>query len=169
LQSLDLSIRHTTAKPQKFLKNDGTIVTQVVESIAPPRPQLAKATRTYEEGARGGLTVRSLHSSNAIRAEDALDESKIDLCSTNNSTPCMLQSVAVPLLAGAMQASFQNLIQEIEINYNYAKSADKDFIVVEGATTQVTPCDFCGKPVATYSNATRNFFDYATTWIKARL
>jgi hypothetical protein len=49
---------------------------------------------------------------------------------SNNSTPCMLQSVTVPLLAAANQASFQNLIQEIEINYLYAKSADKDFIVV---------------------------------------
>ena len=46
----------------------------------------------------------------------------------------MLQQVSVPLLAAANQASFQNLIQEVEINYLYAKSADKDFIVVEGAT-----------------------------------
>ena len=43
----------------------------------------------------------------------------------------MLQQVTVPLLAAANQASFQNLIQEVEINYLYAKNADKDFIVVE--------------------------------------
>jgi hypothetical protein len=169
LQSLDLSIRHTTAKPEKFLKNDGTIVTQTVESIAPPRPALAKAAKTFEEGARGGLTVKSFLSSNAIRSTNSLDESKIDLCTSNNSTPCMLEHVQAPVLAAAMQASYQNLIAEIESNYLYAKSPDKDFIVVEGATTQVTPCGNCALPKENYSNATKNFFDYAGKWINARL
>ena len=80
----------------------------------------------------------------------------------------MLQNVSAPLLAAAMQGSFQNLIQEVEHNYTTAKSADKDFIVVEGATTQVTPCSNCSQPVANYSNATKNFFDYAANWINAR-
>ena len=125
--------------PEKLLKNDGSIVIQFVESIAPPRPELKDANQTFSEGSREGLTVRSFLSSNAIRATNSMDELQIDLCSSNNSTPCMLQSVTVPLLAAANQASFQNLIQEIEINYLYARSEDKDFIVVEGATTGVTP------------------------------
>src|ERR1051325_9185746 len=140
LLSLDSSIRHTTIQPEKLLKNDGSVVTQIVESIAPPRPELAQSDRTFADGARNGLTVKSFLSSNAIRATDSMDEKQIDLCSSNNSTPCMLQSVSVPLLAAANQASFQDLIQEVEINYLYAKSPDKDFIVVEGATTGVTPC-----------------------------
>ena len=97
-----------------------------------------------------------------------MDEKQIDLCSSNNSTPCMLQSVSVPLLAAANQASFQNLIQEVEINYLYAKSQDKDFIVVEGATTGMTPCTNCGVPASNFSNVTKNFFDYAANWINAR-
>ena len=117
LLSLDLSIRHTTIQPEKLLKNDGTIVTQLVESIAPPRPELAQLNSTFSQGARGGLTVRSFLSSNAIRATNSMDENQIDLCSSNNSTPCMLQQVKAPLLAAANQASFQNLIQEVEINY----------------------------------------------------
>ena len=80
----------------------------------------------------------------------------------------MLQSVTVPLLAAANQASFQNLIQEVEINYLYSTSADKDFIVVEGATTGVTPCTNCPLPASAYSNATNNFFDYAAKWINDR-
>lgn len=168
LQSLDLSIRHTTVQPEKLLKNDGSIVTEIVPSVAPPRTELAKMSQTFREGARGGLTVRSFLSSNAIRASDSMDEHKIDICSSNNSTPCMLQSVNAPLLAASMQASFQNLIQEIESNYLYAKTKDKDFIVVEGATTGVTPCTNCGVPAEKYSNATKNFFDYATAWINAR-
>jgi len=80
----------------------------------------------------------------------------------------MLQSVTVPLLAATNQASFQNLIQEVEINYLYGKSADKDFIVVESATTGVTPCTNCPLPASTYSNVTKNFFDYAAQWINDR-
>src|SRR5260221_730797 len=33
LMELDPSVHHSTAKPEKLLKNDGTIVTQVVESV----------------------------------------------------------------------------------------------------------------------------------------
>jgi hypothetical protein len=97
-----------------------------------------------------------------------MDESQIDLCSSNNSTPCMLQQVSIALLAAGNQASFQNLIQEVEINYLYANSADKDFIVVEGATTGVTPCTNCANPPTSYDNATKNFFDYAAKWINER-
>jgi hypothetical protein len=168
LLSLDPSIRHTTTQPRKLLKNDGTIATQIIESIAPSRPELREANQTFSEGAREGLTVRSFLSSNAIRASNSMDETQIDLCSSNNSTPCMLQHVTVPLLAAANQASFQNLIQEVEINYLYSKSPDKDFIVVEGATTGVTPCTNCPLPASAYSNATKNFFDYAANWINAR-
>jgi hypothetical protein len=114
LMTLDPTIRHTTAQPEKLLENDGSVVNSVIESVAPPRPELAKLNRTFGEGARGGLTIRSFLSSNAIRSTNSLDEKQIDLCSSNNSTPCMLQNVTVPLLAVAHQASFQNLIQEVE-------------------------------------------------------
>jgi hypothetical protein len=168
LMSLDSTIRHTTAQPQKLLKNDGTVVKQLVESVAPPRPELAKLNRTFGEGARGGLTVRSFLSSNAIRSTDSMDEKQIFLCSSNNSTPCMLQSVSVPLLAVAHQASFQNLIQEVEFNYLSTRSNDKDFIVIEGSMTSIGACTNCATPASEYSNAKKNFFDYAAKWIKVR-
>ena len=168
LMSLDSTIRHTTAQPQKLLKNDGTVVKQLVESVAPPRPELAKLNRTFGEGARGGLTVRSFLSSNAIRSTDSMDEQQIFLCSSNNSTPCMLQSVSVPLLAVAHQASFQNLIQEVEFNYLSTRSNDKDFIVIEGSMTSIGACTNCATSVSEYSNAKKNFFDYAAKWIKVR-
>jgi hypothetical protein len=168
LLSLDSSIRHSTLRPEKLLKNDGTIITQIVDSIAPPIPALATENKTFVTGARGGLTLKSFLSSNAIRSTNSMDENQIDLCSSNNSTPCMLQQVTVPLLAAANQASFQNLIDEVEINYFDARSRDKDFIVVEGATTGVTPCTNCALPASNYSNVTKNFFDYAAKWITAR-
>jgi hypothetical protein len=168
LMSLDSTIRHTTAQPQRLLKNDGTVVKQLVESVAPARPELAKLNRTFGEGARGGLTVRSFLSSNAIRSTDSMDEKQIFLCSSNNSTPCMLQSVSVPLLAVAHQASFQNLIQEVEFNYLSTRSNDKDFIVIEGSMTSIGACTNCAMPASEYSNAKKNFFDYAAKWIKDR-
>jgi len=168
LMSLDSSIRHTTVQPEKLLRNDGTVVKQAVESVAPPRPELAKLNRTFGEGARGGLTIRSFLSSNAIRSTNSMDEKQIDLCSSNNSTPCMLQNVSIPLLAVAHQASFQNLIQEVEINYLNSKSADKDFIVVEGSMTSIGACTNCAKPASEYANARKNFFDYAAKWINDR-
>lgn len=168
LMSLDSTIRHSTAQPQKLLKNDGTVVKQIVDSVAPPRPELAKLNRTFGEGARGGLTLRSFLSSNAIRSTNSMDEKQIDLCSSNNSSPCMLQNVSVPLLAVAHQASFQNLIQEVEYNHLSARSADKDFIVVEGSMTSIGACTNCTKPAAEYSNARKNFFDYAAKWITDR-
>jgi hypothetical protein len=168
LLSLDASIRHTTVQPEKLLKNDGTVVTQVVESVAPSRPELAKLNRTFGEGARGGLTIRSFLSSNAIRSTNSMDEKQIDLCSSNNSTPCMLQNVSVPLLAVAHQASFQNLIQEVEINYLNSKSADKDFVVIEGSMTSIGACTNCARPASEYANARKNFFDYVAKWINER-
>ena len=168
LLSLDSSIRHTTVQPEKLLKNDGTVVKQLVESVSPPRPELAKLNRTFGEGARGGLTIRSFLSSNAIRSTNSMDEKQIDLCSTNNSTPCMLQNVTVPLLAAAHQASFQNLLQEVEINYMNSKSADKDFIVIEGSMTSIGACTNCARPASEYGNARKNFFDYAAKWINDR-
>lgn len=168
LISLDSTIRHTTAQPQKLLKNHGTVVKQLVESIAPPRPELAKLNRTFGEGARSGLTIRSFLSSNAIRSTDSMNESQIFLCSSNNSTPCMLQSVSVPLLAVAHQASFQNLIQEVEFNYLSARSSDKDFIVIEGSMTSIGACTNCATPASEYGNARKNFFDYAAKWLKDR-
>lgn len=168
LLSLDASIRHTTVQPEKLLKNDGTLVTQVVESVAPSRPELAKLNRTFGEGARGGLTIRSFLSSNAIRSTNSMDEKQIELCSSNNSTPCMLQNVSVPLLAVAHQASFQNLIQEVEINYLNSKSADKDFVVIEGSMTSIGACTNCARPASEYANARKNFFDYVTKWINER-
>jgi hypothetical protein len=51
----------------------------------------------------------------------------MDLCFSNNSTPCMLQNVTVPLHAAAHQATFKNLIEDVKINCLNSKSADKDF------------------------------------------
>ncbi|OLD16699.1 MAG: hypothetical protein AUJ01_10075 [Acidobacteria bacterium 13_1_40CM_3_65_5] len=165
LMELDPAIHHSTLKPQKLLKNDGTVVTQIVESVrrAPTTPGSAARNASFTNGTRL-LTLKSFLSANAIRAKDSMDD--IDWCSSNNSTPCALRSITVPLLVTAMGAHY--FIRDNEIHYEVAASADKDYIVVEGATHGIRPCTACEKTPGQYSNSVKNYFDYVAKWINAR-
>ena len=87
LLQLDLTIHAGTEKPRKLLKNDGTIVTEVVKSVRVANPSAAKQNATFENGTRF-LTVKSFLSANAVRGTDSMDG--IDHCSSNNSPPCHL-------------------------------------------------------------------------------
>lgn len=163
LMELDPSIHHSTVKPQKLLKNDGTIVTQIVESVRPYAKGQRELNATFNEGTRL-LTLRSFLSANAIRSTNSMD--KIDWCSSNNSTPCALQSISVPILIFGMGGHY--FIRDNEIHYEIAASKDKDFIVIEGAQHGISPCTECERTPGQYSNTVKNFFDYAAKWINAR-
>lgn len=163
LLEMDSSIHHGTVRPQKLLRNDGTIVRQIVESVRQPNPALADQDRTFNGGARL-LTIRSFLSANAIRATDSMDD--IDWCSSNNSTPCALRAISTPLLVTAMGGHY--FIRDNEIHYDVAKSKDKDFVIVEGATHGQTPCVPCERSPGQYSNTVGNFFDYVGNWINER-
>jgi pimeloyl-ACP methyl ester carboxylesterase len=163
LMELDPSVHHSTVKPQKLLKNDGTVVTQIVESVRPIGRGSEKMNAAFTTGTRL-LTAQSFLSANAIRARDSMDD--IDWCSSNNSTPCALKAITVPLLVTAMGAHY--FIRDNEIHYDVAVSADKDFIVVEGATHGITPCTRCERTPGQYGHTVRNYFDYVQTWINAR-
>lgn len=163
LMELDPSVHHSTVKPQKFLKNDGTVVKQIVESVRPVARGMREQNATFSGGTRF-LTVRSFLSANAIRATDSMDG--IDWCSSNNSTPCALRNISVPILIAAMGAHY--FIRDNEMHYDMAASADKDFIIIEGATHGVSPCTECETSPGQYSNSVKNFFDYVSAWINAR-
>jgi hypothetical protein len=163
LLEMDSSIHHGTVRPQQLLKNDGTIARQIVESVRQPNPGLAGQDRTFNGGARL-LTIRSFLSANAIRATDSMDD--IDWCSSNNSTPCALRAISIPLLVTAMGGHY--FIRDNEIHYDVAKSKDKDFVVIEGATHGQTPCVPCERSPGQYSNTVKNFFDYVGSWINKR-
>ena len=163
LGDMDPSIHHSTLKPQKLLKNDGSIARQIVESVRLPVLGLAAQDASFKEGARL-LTVRSFLSSNAIRAKGSLED--IDWCSSNNSVPCAVRSITVPLLITAMGA--HHMIRDSEIYYDMSASADKDFVVIEGATHGITPCVPCETVPGQYSNSVKNAFDYIQKWINAR-
>jgi len=162
LISLDPSLRDRTSQPRKLLKNDGAISTQIVESAmhygAPPQ------RKPIFTGSARILTVRSFLSTNAIRAKNSQDG--IDYCSTNNSVPCAVKNITVPVLFAAMGG--YTFIRDNEIHFERAASKDKDFIVVEGATHGATPCKECEKTPGQYSNSVKNFFDYVAAWIGKR-
>jgi hypothetical protein len=161
LFNLDLSILCCTVKPQKLLQNDGTIVTDIVHSVRLAHPEDKQTDATFDGGGRL-LTLKSFLSANAIRATNSLDG--IDYCSSNDATDCNVQSISVPLLITAMGAYY--FIRDSEIHYEFAKSVDKDFVVIAGLLHGITPCTTCaGGP---YTNSQKNFFDYVTAWINKR-
>ncbi|MSO21339.1 MAG: hypothetical protein EXQ56_12955 [Acidobacteria bacterium] len=161
--ALDTSLLCCTKKPHKMLKNDGTISTEIIKSVRPPDLTRAAINGTFEQGVRI-LTVTSFLSANAIRSTDSLDYGKIDWCSTNNSVPCALRSISVPVLITAMGAHY--FVSDSEYFLEQAKSADKDFITIEGAVHGITPCTDCaGGP---YNNSVKNFFDYVAKWANQR-
>ena len=66
LRGLDLSLDRCTTKPAKLLKNDGTIVTQIVRSVRVANPGLAESNATFA-GSRD-LTVMGFLSLRAVRS-----------------------------------------------------------------------------------------------------
>jgi len=163
LMELDLSVHHATLKPRKLLKNDGTISTQIVESVRPVGRGSEKDNAGFRRGTRV-LTLTSFLSANAVRATNSMDG--VDWCSSNNSTPCAVQNIRVPVLFSAMGAHY--FIRDNEIHYEMSASKDKDFIVVEGATHGIRPCTPCEKTPGQYSDSVKNYFDYVQKWINDR-
>jgi hypothetical protein len=163
LMQLDMSIHSSTVKPRKLLKNDGTIVTEIVKSVRVPNLQAARQNGQFENGARL-LTVKSFLSANAVRATDSMDG--IDHCSSNNSPPCHLPTITVPTLVSAMGGHY--FIRDNELHFELAAAKDKDFIVVEGAEHGQTPCVPCETSPGQYSNSVKNFYDYVRQWIDKR-
>jgi hypothetical protein len=153
----------STAKPEKLLKNDGSIVTQMVHSVAVPELGQAKANREFNAGTKV-LTFTSYLSANATRSTNSLDG--IEDCATNISTICNVKSVKAPTLIAAMGG--WRFIGDQERMYDGSPAADKDFIVVEGAVHGYTPCTKCEKTPGQYSNTVKNLFDYIAAWTNKR-
>ena len=150
LMELDRTLHHATAQPRKLLLNNGAIVTKIAESVRPPARISPKTNAAFSTGTRL-LTLESFLSANAVRATDSMEG--IDWCSSNNSTPCALRSITVPILITAMGGHY--FIRDNELHYEVAASKDKDFIVIEGATHNITPCTACENTPGQYANVTK--------------
>ena len=150
-----------TVKPRKLLRNNGSIVTELVRSVRPPgRPN--PAANAYFEGGARLLTLKSFLTANAIRSTHSM--TGIDWCSSNNSTPCALGQIGVPLLVSAMGGNTG--LRDNEWLFENAASRDKDFFVLEGATHNMEPCVECEPRKGAYNNVIKNFFNYVRDWIE---
>ncbi|NNE37127.1 MAG: hypothetical protein HKN08_02385 [Gammaproteobacteria bacterium] len=165
LMRLDLSIDHSSMKPRKFLKNDGTIEDCCIVSSVRPVDLSPESNQRFWSGTRM-LTLRSFLSTRAIRSTHAMTE--IDYCSSNNSTVCNVQNISVPVLITAMGGHY--FLRNSEIFYEAAASQDKDFMVLEGAVHGITPCEACvpGGYDGRYDNSVKNYYDYVANWINER-
>ncbi len=153
----------STAKPRKLLKNDGTIVTQTVTSVAvgasapPPASATALTTRMMP-------TVRYFLSRGSVRATDSIDA--IDYCTSNSVTVCNVGHIRAPVLFVASGAG--TFISDLERMFERSPSRDKDFIVIEGADHSGNPCKRCETVPGQYSNSSENMFRYIADWINNR-
>jgi dienelactone hydrolase len=152
-----------TVRPAKLLKNDGSISTQIVKSVAAPDPEMAKTNRAFDTGTKV-FTFKSFLSANATRSANSLDA--IEDCSSNNSTTCAVQSIHVPIMIAAM-GGYQ-FVRDQEVLFEKSASADKDFVVIEGALHGYTPCRACETTPGQYSNTVKNLFDYIAAWTNKR-
>ncbi|WP_454857524.1 alpha/beta hydrolase family protein [Rhizobium binxianense] len=164
LSDISTGVWCCTQRPEKLLKNDGSISTEVIRSVRVSTPKNAKVDSSFDGGTLF-LTVKSFLSANAIRSRDALND--IDICSSNNSTLCAVQSITSPLLVMSMGGHY--FVRDGETIYDLAASKDKDFIVVEGAVHGMTPCKPCSEQTGvSYDNATKNLYDYVAAWANKR-
>jgi pimeloyl-ACP methyl ester carboxylesterase len=166
LSDFSTGVHCCTLQPRKLLKNDGSIDgSQIVRTVRAPDGQGNKET---DESLGGSLfrTLTSFLSANSIRAWNSLDG--IDWCSSNNSTPCAVGSISVPILVMSMQGHY--FLRDGEHIYESSASKDKDFIVVEGSNHNLSPCAPCSAlhGNADYSNARINMFNYIRDWANAR-
>ena len=152
----------STTSPRKLLKNTGSVSTEVIKSVAPMTRPNPLANGTF--GAARVLTLKSFLSANAIRSTNAT--TGVDWCSSNNSTPCALGQIGVPLLVSAMGGGTG--IRDGEWLYENAASRDKDFVVLEGATHNFAPCVECETRKGQFDNCVKNYFNYLKDWISRR-
>jgi len=162
LMQTDLSIHHGTLAPRKLVKNDGSIEARF--PVVSVRPVSTDSASAHSFGATMFLTTKSFLSVRAVKSTDSMDG--IDFCSSNNSTPCNLQNVTVPLLVTAMGGHY--FIRDAEQYFDMAASVDKDYYVIEGATHGGTECTACETTPGQYNNATKNLFDLMASWMNAR-
>lgn len=162
LMDVDPSIGQATLQPRKLIRNDGSIVTQIIASVHNPDLKLKDKNRTFDNAKE--LTILSFLGTRAIRARHAMDD--YDIHSNNNSTEENLQHIHVPILIAS--AGGYIFLRDDEKLFDAAVSTDKDYAVVEGATHNITPCQPCATTPGQYGNSVKNAFDSMKAWIDKR-
>ena len=161
LLQADVRLVSSTHDAHPLLKADGTIRTQIVESV---RPSLVGETRSDLESLHGAMktTVRQFLASFAMRAGRDYNMSAnaitgVDWASTNTSAVVNIEGVHMPTLIVAMSCHY--FLVPDEVIYNHAAASDKQYMVVEGATHGFAPC----RPG--YGDTRKKVFDQVDAWL----
>lgn len=163
LDSMDPSIDSLmrTRQPRRLLRNDGSIVTEVIRSVSvggagqrqgPVRLGVSEGSSAHF---LSRVAVRATHSVNGV-----------DYCTASSVTVCNTRSIRVPVLFIPVGAG--GFMADEEIMFEDSPAKDKEFIVVEGATHGGQPCKPCEKTPGQYSNSERNMYTYISDWINKR-
>jgi hypothetical protein len=165
LSDFSTGVHRGTLSPRKLLKNDGTVQTQVINTVRISDPGNEEDDASFNGGGVMDLTLTSFLSANAIRSTHSLDG--IDWCSSNNSTICAVRQTQLPILVVAAQGHY--FIRDGEQIFQNSVSADKDFYVIEGMTHGLGPCNPCSAATGLpYGNARKNLFDLAASWANSK-
>jgi hypothetical protein len=172
----DLSLMSHTHKAWPLLRNDGSLVTEIVPSVRVtfwPDPRLAEnLSPSYGEGAIK-TTVRNFLSAYAIRVTadygyDADSIHGVDWTSSYSSPPGMVEGITAPMLIMGMTGDTEYLASEV-IFEHATKSADKTLVFVEGGLHHdYTPCTKCEKTPGQFGNSDKNTYDYVDNWISKK-
>jgi pimeloyl-ACP methyl ester carboxylesterase len=160
LDELDPEVIVTTAtrRPQRLLRNDGTIVTQPIHSVMVGHPEAA-AMRNDTMASPAQFLSRG-----SVRARDSMTD--VDWCSSNSVTVCNTRFIHVPVLF--IPAGANNFIGDAERMFDASPATDKELVVVEGALHGGEPCVPCERTPGQYGNSQKNQFDYIAAWINRR-
>lgn len=171
----------TTHRPEKLLRNDGTISVQPIRSVARytkrgpgaipaderrgavPDPR-ARARLNRSFAGLKVISARTFLSREAVRATDSMEA--IDFCTSNGSPPCAIRSITSPTLIMAMGG--YKFIGDDERLFDASAASDKDFVVIEGALHSFQPCTECEDVPGQYANTRRNMVDYMAKWARDR-
>ncbi len=168
LSDVSTGVARGTLRPAKLLRNDGSIVTQIVNTVRISDPSNREADQLTGSGNGAGvkdLTITSFLTTAAVRSTNS--STGIDWCSTNTTTICAIRQIDVPVLIFAMGAHY--FIRDSEELYDNGAMADKQFLVVEGATHGGTGCTECSAVTGqSYANARKNIYDYTAAWTNSR-
>ena len=168
LVQLSTGVQCCTLNPTRLLQDStGTLsAPQIIRTVRVPQPEIREDDE--DENEFEDLSLTSFLTANAIGSKHSLDESQIDWCSTNNSTPCAVANISVPTLVMAMQGHY--FIRDGEYIYESSASKDKQFVVVEGATHGLGNCNACANyhGTALYTNVPVNLWNYVANWANAR-
>ena len=132
-------------------------------SAAGRRGWTRRRTRPFDGGTRL-LTLRSFLTPNAIRSTNAMNG--VDWCSSNNSTPCALGQIAVPLLVAAMGGNTAFATTRCSTRWPRARTRTSSWS--RGPPTIFEPCTECETRKDQYGNAQRNFFNYVVRWMNGK-